>query len=240
MKREKLSSRLGFILLSAGCAIGLGNIWRFPYMVGEYGGGAFVLVYLFFLIVLGLPIIVMEYSVGRASKKSIAQSFQLLEKKGQKWHWFSYVAMIGNYLLVMFYTTISGWMLAYFVKMLKGDFTGLTTVEVGKVFTDLQADPMASIFWMILVVVIGCLICVDRCGFVGADGPTHHGVFDLGILNPLPNVIICTPSNSKDAKKFINTYILCPFIAKIKETVTKYFFKKLISFRLASFSLFFV
>ena len=160
MKREKLSSRLGFILLSAGCAIGLGNIWRFPYMVGEYGGGAFVLVYLFFLIVLGLPIIVMEYSVGRASKKSIAQSFQLLEKKGQKWHWFSYVAMIGNYLLVMFYTTISGWMLAYFVKMLKGDFTGLTTVEVGKVFTDLQADPMASIFWMILVVVIGCLICV--------------------------------------------------------------------------------
>lgn len=160
MKREKLSSRLGFILLSAGCAIGLGNIWRFPYMVGEYGGGAFVLVYLFFLIVLGLPIIVMEYSVGRASKKSIAQSFQLLEKKGQKWHWFSYVAMIGNYLLVMFYTTISGWMLAYFVKMLKGDFTGLTTVEVGKVFTDLQADSMASIFWMILVVVIGCLICV--------------------------------------------------------------------------------
>ena len=160
MKREKLSSRLGFILLSAGCAIGLGNIWRFPYMVGEHGGGAFVLVYLFFLIVLGLPIIVMEYSVGRASKKSIAQSFQLLEKKGQKWHWFSYVAMIGNYLLVMFYTTISGWMLAYFVKMLKGDFTGLTTVEVGKVFTDLQADPMASIFWMILVVVIGCLICV--------------------------------------------------------------------------------
>ena len=160
MKREKLSSRLGFILLSAGCAIGLGNIWRFPYMVGEYGGGAFVLVYLFFLIVLGLPIIVMEYSIGRASKKSIAQSFQLLEKKGQKWHWFSYVAMIGNYLLVMFYTTISGWMLAYFVKMLKGDFNGLTTVEVGKVFTDLQANPAASIFWMVLIVVIGCLICV--------------------------------------------------------------------------------
>ena len=157
MKREKLSSRLGFILLSAGCAIGLGNIWRFPYMVGEYGGGAFVLVYLFFLIVLGLPIIVMEYSIGRASKKSIAQSFQLLEKKGQKWHWFSYV---GNYLLVMFYTTISGWMLAYFVKMLKGDFNGLTTVEVGKVFTDLQANPAASIFWMVLIVVIGCLICV--------------------------------------------------------------------------------
>ena len=100
MKREKLSSRLGFILLSAGCAIGLGNIWRFPYMVGKYGGGAFVLVYLFFLIILGLPIIVMEYSVGRGSQKSVAQSFHVLEKKGQKWHLFSYVAMAGNYLLV--------------------------------------------------------------------------------------------------------------------------------------------
>lgn len=160
MNREKLSSRLGFILLSAGCAIGLGNIWRFPYMVGKYGGGAFVLVYLFFLIILGLPIIVMEYSVGRASKKSIAQSFHILEKKGQKWHLFSYVAMIGNYLLVMFYTTIAGWMLAYFVKMLKGDFVGLDTVQVGKVFTDLQASPSASVFWMVLVVVIGCLICI--------------------------------------------------------------------------------
>lgn len=160
MKREKLSSRLGFILLSAGCAIGLGNIWRFPYMVGKYGGGAFVLVYLFFLIILGLPIIVMEYSVGRGSQKSVAQSFHVLEKKGQKWHLFSYVAMAGNYLLVMFYTTIAGWMLAYFVKMLKGDFIGMTPSEVGNVFTTLQADPVASVFWMVLIVVIGCGICV--------------------------------------------------------------------------------
>lgn len=159
MKREKLSSRLGFILLSAGCAIGLGNIWRFPYMVGKYGGGAFVLVYLFFLIILGLPIIVMEYSVGRGSQKSVAQSFHVLEKKGQKWHLFSYVAMAGNYLLVMFYTTIAGWMLAYFVKMLKGDFIGMTPSEVGNVFTTLQADPVASVFWMVLIVVIGCGIC---------------------------------------------------------------------------------
>lgn len=159
MKREKLSSRLGFILLSAGCAIGLGNIWRFPYMVGKYGGGAFVLVYLFFLIILGLPIIVMEYSVGRGSQKSVAQSFHVLENKGQKWHLFSYVAMAGNYLLVMFYTTIAGWMLAYFVKMLKGDFIGLSPNEVGDVFTALQADPAASIFWMILIVIIGCGIC---------------------------------------------------------------------------------
>ena len=159
MNRERLSSRLGFILLSAGCAIGLGNIWRFPYMVGKYGGGAFVLVYLFFLIILGLPIIVMEYSVGRASQKSIAKSFHVLEKKGQKWHIFSYVAMVGNYLLVMFYTTIAGWMLAYFVKMLNGDFIGLNPSEVNNVFVSLQADPQASIFWMILIVVIGCGIC---------------------------------------------------------------------------------
>lgn len=159
MNREKLSSRLGFILLSAGCAIGLGNIWRFPYMVGKYGGGAFVLVYLFFLIILGLPIIVMEYSVGRGSQKSVAQSFQILEKKGQKWHLFSYVAMAGNYLLVMFYTTIAGWMLAYFVKMLNGDFIGMSPVEVKNIFTILQNNPEASVFWMVLVVIIGCGIC---------------------------------------------------------------------------------
>lgn len=159
MSREKLSSRLGFILLSAGCAIGLGNIWRFPYMVGKYGGGAFVLVYLFFLIILGLPIIVMEYSVGRGSQKSVAQSFHILEHKGQKWHLFSYVAMAGNYLLVMFYTTIAGWMLAYFVKMLNGDFIGLNPKEVSNVFTTLQSNPEASVFWMILIVIIGCGIC---------------------------------------------------------------------------------
>lgn len=160
MNREKLSSRLGFILLSAGCAIGLGNIWRFPYMVGKYGGGAFVLVYLFFLIVLGLPIIVMEYSVGRASQVSVARSFHVLEKKGQKWHLFSYMAMAGNYLLVMFYTTISGWMLAYFVKMINGEFSGLSVQGVEDVFTTLQQNPSANIFWMICIVVIGCLICV--------------------------------------------------------------------------------
>lgn len=158
-KREKLSSRLGFIFLSAGCAIGLGNIWRFPYMVGKYGGGAFVVVYLFFLVLLGLPIIVMEYAVGRGSGKSVARSFHVLEKPSQKWHLFSYVAMLGNYLLVMFYTTIAGWMLAYFVKMARGDFNGAAIQQVKETFTALQQDPAASIFWMILVVLIGCGIC---------------------------------------------------------------------------------
>ena len=109
MQREKFSSRLGFILISAGCAIGLGNVWRFPYIVGKYGGAAFVLIYLAFLLILGLPIMVMEFSVGRASKVSAALSFDRLEPKGTKWHWYKFGAMAGNYLLMMFYTTIAGW-----------------------------------------------------------------------------------------------------------------------------------
>lgn len=160
MEREKLSSRLGFIFLSAGCAIGLGNIWRFPYITGKYGGGAFVLLYIFFLILLGLPIIVMEFSVGRASRQSVAKSFQVLEKPNQKWHLFSYIAMLGNYLLVMFYTTIAGWMLAYFFKMATGRFHGLGAPEVAQVFQDLQTDPIQSVFWMGVVVVLGCFVCV--------------------------------------------------------------------------------
>ena len=129
-KREKFSSRLGFILISAGCAIGLGNVWRFPYITGEYGGGAFVLMYLFFLLILGLPIVVMEFSVGRGSQKSSAMSFNALEPEGSKWHIFRYFSMAANYLLMMFYTTIGGWMLAYFVKMAKGEFKGADTKQV--------------------------------------------------------------------------------------------------------------
>ena len=124
-KREKFSSRLGFILISAGCAVGLGNVWRFPYITGKYGGAAFVLIYLVFLVILGLPIMVMEFSVGRASQKSAARSFHVLEPKGSKWHFMAILAIAGNYLLMMFYTTVGGWMLAYVVKMIRGEFTGL-------------------------------------------------------------------------------------------------------------------
>ena len=116
MQREKFGSRIGFILISAGCAIGLGNVWRFPYIVGQYGGAAFILIYLAFLVIFGLPIMAMEFSVGRASQKSIADSFRVLEPKGTKWHWFGLVGMAGNYLLMMFYTTVTGWMFAYFFK----------------------------------------------------------------------------------------------------------------------------
>ena len=133
-EREKFASRLGFILISAGCAIGLGNVWRFPYITGKYGGAAFVLIYLLFLLILGLPIMVMEFAVGRASQKSAAVSFDVLEPKGTKWHWYKWGAMAGNYLLMMFYTTVGGWMIAYFTKMLAGEFTGKTPDEVGAVF----------------------------------------------------------------------------------------------------------
>lgn len=158
-ERESFSSRLGFILISAGCAIGLGNVWRFPYITGKYGGAAFVLFYLFFLVVLGLPIMVMEFSVGRASQKSAARSFHVLEPKGTKWHRYSYGAMLGNYLLMMFYTTVGGWMLAYFVKLAAGKFHGLTPDGVGGVFNAMLANPGEQVFWMVVIT----LLCFGVC-----------------------------------------------------------------------------
>ena len=132
-EREKLSSRLGFILISAGCAVGLGNVWRFPFITGQYGGGAFVLIYLFFLILLGLPIMVMEFSVGRASRKSVSHSFDVLEPKGTRWHGFKAMAVSGNYILMMFYTVVGGWMMNYVVKMSSGSLTGLEAADVSGV-----------------------------------------------------------------------------------------------------------
>ncbi|MGI5958052.1 MAG: sodium-dependent transporter [Massiliimalia sp.] len=159
MQREKFSSRLGFLLISAGCAVGLGNVWRFPYITGKYGGAAFVLVYLFFLLILGLPIMVMEFAVGRASQKSLAQSFDVLEPKGSKWHWYKYFGIAGNYLLMMFYTTIGGWMIIYFFKMVSGEFSGLSTEEVGNVFNNLMGQPGLMTIAMLFVVAIGFFVC---------------------------------------------------------------------------------
>lgn len=133
-KENNLNSRIGFILLSAGCAIGIGNVWRFPYVVGENGGGIFVLFYLFFLLLIGVPILSMEFSVGRASKKSVVKSFQALEKTNQKWHLHGYMSLVGNICLMIFYTTVSGWMLKYFYNFLTGQFNGLTTADVSKCF----------------------------------------------------------------------------------------------------------
>lgn len=160
-KRETFSSRLGFVLISAGCAIGLGNVWRFPYITGKYGGGAFVLLYLVFLVILGLPVMVMELSVGRASQRSIALSFQKLEPSGSKWHWYSYVGFAGNYLLMMFYTVIAGWLLYYFVRMLQGGFAGLDAKGVAGQFSALMGKPVTMTIYMVVVVCIGMVVCLQ-------------------------------------------------------------------------------
>ena len=158
-EREKLKSRLGFILISAGCAIGIGNVWKFPYMAGKGGGGAFVLFYNFFLLILGLPIMTMEFAVGRASQKSPVKAYQALEKPGQKWHIHGYITLIGCYLLMMFYTTVAGWMLHYFYLTATGKFVGMNTEEVTGVFSEMLGQPLVMGFWMVVVVVMGILVC---------------------------------------------------------------------------------
>ena len=158
-KREQFSSRLGFILISAGCAIGLGNVWRFPYITGKYGGGLFVLIYLFFLIAMGLPVVIMEFSMGRASQKSIAMSYEVLEPKGSKWHIHKYFAIAGNFLLMMFYTTVAGWMLAYFFKMIRGEFVGIDSAAITEKFGELTSNRNEMLCWMLAICVIGTAIC---------------------------------------------------------------------------------
>ena len=159
MKRESFKSRLGFILISAGCAVGIGNVWKFPYVTGQNGGGIFVLFYLLFLIVVGVPVLTMEFAVGRASQKSVVGCYQELEKKGSKWHLHGYVALFGNYMLMMFYTTVSGWMLSYFYRFLRNDFKGLGPEAVAGEFSGMLADPYGMAFWMAVIVIGGFLIC---------------------------------------------------------------------------------
>ncbi len=157
MEREQFKSRLGFILISAGCAVGLGNVWRFPYIVGEYGGAAFIILYLIFLAALGIPIMVMEFAVGRASKKGIARAFNELEPKGSWWHRFKWVGFCGLYLLMMFYTTVAGWMLAYIPKMATAPF-GMG-MDVSGMFDSLLADPVELVVWMVVACLISLLVC---------------------------------------------------------------------------------
>lgn len=158
-QREQLGSRLGFILLSAGCAIGIGNVWKFPYMVGQYGGGAFVLIYLFFLVILGIPVMTMEFAMGRAGQRSPARLYQQLEPKGSKWHLHGYVAMAGNYILMMFYTSVAGWMLDYFVRTAGGQFVGADTNGVAAQFSQMLGDPLRMALFMGIIVVLGFLVC---------------------------------------------------------------------------------
>lgn len=158
MEREKLGSRLGFILISAGCAIGVGNVWKFPYMTGQYGGGAFVLLYLFFILVLGVPVLTMEFALGRASKKSPVKLYHELAPKGSKWHLHGYFAMLGNYILMMFYTTVAGWMLKYFVDTATGVFEGADAAGVANLFGEMLADPVSVIIYMGIIVAAGFII----------------------------------------------------------------------------------
>ena len=157
MERERFGSRLGFILVSAGCAIGLGNVWRFPYITGEYGGAAFVVLYLIFLVIFALPVLVMEFAAGRASQRSIARSYDELEPEGRKWHRFKWVGLAGNYLLMMFYTVVAGWMLAFMVKSAMGEFNGASTEHVASVVGQLLADPVQMTIYMLIIVAIGVI-----------------------------------------------------------------------------------
>jgi len=160
MNRENFNSRLGFILVSAGCAIGIGNVWRFPYVTGANGGGVFVLFYLLFLIIMGIPVMSMEFAVGRASGKSAVQAYKTLEKPGTKWHIHGWFCMIGCYLLMMYYTTVSGWMLDYFFKFLTGTFQkGMTSDQISGTFGAMLSNPTEMGGWMGLTVVAGFLVC---------------------------------------------------------------------------------
>jgi NSS family neurotransmitter:Na+ symporter len=211
-KRERFASRLGFILISAGCAIGLGDVWRFPYITGQYGGGIFVLVYLIFIFLLGLPIITMELAVGRASQKSIATSFNVLEKKGQKWHWMGYAGVAGNYILMMFYTTIAGWMLAYFYKFMTGQFEGLDTQQIGQVFTDFIANPVEMTIWMVITTVI----CFGICSLGLQEGVEKVTKVMMVLLLAIIVVLAVKSMTLPNASEGLRFYLM-PDVNRIKE-----------------------
>lgn len=159
MERERFGSRLGFIFVSAGCAIGIGNVWKFPYMCGEFGGAVFILIYLIFLLIMGIPVLVCEFAVGRGSQKSVAGSFEVLEQEGTRWHVGKWIGVVGSYLLMMFYTTVGGWLLYYCYRSIKGEFAGASAEEVGDGFTNMLANVPAMIFWTALVTVLGFAVC---------------------------------------------------------------------------------
>ena len=158
-ERDSFKSRLGFILVSAGCAIGIGNVWKFPYITGEYGGAVFVLFYLAFLVLMGIPVVTMEWAVGRLSRKSVLRGFETLEPKGTYWHLHGWVCLIGSYILMVYYTTISGWMVDYFWKFLRGSFVEASPGRVADIFGQMVSSPMELMFFMGLTVLVGFAVC---------------------------------------------------------------------------------
>lgn len=211
-EREKLGSRLGFILISAGCAIGIGNVWKFPYMAGQGGGGAFVLFYLIFLLMLGLPIMTMEFAVGRASQKSPVKAYYALEKPGQKWHIHGYITLIGCYLLMMFYTTVAGWMLHYFYLTATGKFTGLDSKAVSEQFNTMLSQPFVMGFWMVVVVIAGILVCS-----IGLQNGLEKVTKVMMISLLLIMIVLAVNSFFMDGAKEGLSFYLIPDFGRMKE-----------------------
>ncbi len=214
MEREKLGSRLGFILLSAGCAIGVGNVWKFPWMAGQYGGGAFVLIYLIFLVILGLPVMTMEFSLGRASQSSPVMLYQKLEKPGQKWHLHGYAALIANVLLMMFYTSVTGWILYYFVSFVSGNMTGITNEQSQSLFGSMLSSPAIMVGFMAIVVVMGFLILS-----VGLQNGVERVTKYMMILLLLLMVVLAVNSFTLPGAKEGLTFYLKPDLSKIDGNV---------------------
>ena len=212
MERETLKSRLGFILLSAGCAIGIGNVWKFPYIAGQGGGGAFVLFYLIFLVILGLPIMTMEFAVGRGSRKSPVRAYQALEKPGQKWHIHGYFTLIGCYLLMMFYTTVAGWMLHYFYMTAAGKLAGLNAEQVAGKFTEMLASPATMTFWMVFVVVVSILVCAK-----GLQSGLERVTKGMMIALLLIMVVLAVNSLFMPGAKEGLSFFLVPDFARMQE-----------------------
>ena len=212
MEREKLKSRLGFILLSAGCAIGIGNVWKFPYMAGQGGGGAFVLFYILFLVILGLPILCMEFAVGRASQKSPVKAYQALEKPGTKWHIHGYFTLVGCYLLMMFYTTVAGWMLHYFYLTAVGKFEGLGSTEITNSFSEMLGQPGIMTFWMVFVVALGIVVCVK-----GLQNGLERITKVMMIALLLIMVVLAVNSVTMPGAKEGLSFYLLPDFARMRE-----------------------
>ena len=212
-ERENFKSRLGFILIAAGCAIGLGNVWRFPFITGQYGGAAFVLIYLFFLLIFGFPILVMEFAVGRASRLGVGRSFNALEKPGHKWHYAGIPMIAGNYLLMMFYTTVTGWMLFYFYRMVTmGDLMSMTPSEVGAEFTNMLGNGPLLSFWMVVATFAG--LSIVALGLQrGVERITKTMMSALLIIMFILMIRVLTLPGAGEGLKF---YLL-PDFARLKE-----------------------
>ncbi len=214
MERERLGSRLGFILHSAGCAIGVGNVWKFPWMVGQNGGGVFVLLYLFFLFLLGLPVMVVEFSLGRASQASAVALYQKLQRKGQKWHFHGYAALIANTLLIMFYSSVTGWILYYFIQFLNGKMTGISDKMSEAMYANMLQNPVITVGFVAIVIVLGFVVIS-----FGLQNGVERITKYMMIILLLLMVVLAINSFTLDGAKEGLTFYLKPDISKINGSV---------------------